>query len=535
MDLLSRQILSAAGAEVDRSWDLEYASFTGTPQNWFDVGTQETSPQGLFFKPDGTRMYIVGFTADRVHEYSLSSAWDIPTSSYVQNFYVGIQEGTPRDLSFSDDGTKMYVLGSSGDDVNQYSLSTAWDVSAASYVQNYSVAAQETNPLGLFFKDDGTKMYIVGTVNDTVYEYTLSTAWDVSTASYVQGFSVNAQEAGPTAVFFKSDGTAMYVLGDSGNDVNQYSLSTAWDVSTASYVQDFSVIAQDASPNGLFFKDDGTEMYIIGDNANAVFKYSLSTAWDISTASFIYPSNDYFSVSAEETSPSGLFFKSDGTKMYVLGSSGDDVNEYTLSTAWQISTASYVQSFSVAAQETSPTGLFFKPDGTKMYVCGQSGDSIDEYDLSTAWDISTASFNQTSSFNFFEPAPTGIYFRDDGEKLYMIGSGHDEVNEFDLTTAWDISTRSHVQIFSVASEGTVPGGLFFKDDGTRMYVSNPSFNRIDQYDLSTAWDISTASYDLGFSITFQETNVRSTFFKPDGTKFFLTGTNNDAVWAYDIS
>jgi hypothetical protein len=77
--------------------------------------------------------------------------------------------------------------------------------------------------------------------------------------------------------------------------------------------------------------------------------------------------------------------------------------------------------------------------------------------------------------------------------------------------------------------------VFFKDDGTKMYVSNPQFERIDQYNLSTAWDISTASYDLGFPIVFQETNVRSTFFKPDGAKFFLTGTVSSAVWAFSIS
>jgi hypothetical protein len=56
--------------------------------------------------------------------------------------------------------------------------------------------------------------------------------------------------------------------------------------------------------------------------------------------------------------------------MYVIGSSGDDVNEYDLSTAWDISTASYLQNFSVGAQETTPSGIFFKPDGTKMYVIG---------------------------------------------------------------------------------------------------------------------------------------------------------------------
>ena len=67
--------------------------------------------------------------------------------------------------------------------------------------------------------------------------------------------------------------------------------------------------------------------------------------------------------------------------MYVVGASGDDVNEYDLSVAWDVSSAVYLQAFSVAAQENYPTGMFFKPDGTKMYVVGASGDDVNEYDI----------------------------------------------------------------------------------------------------------------------------------------------------------
>jgi sugar lactone lactonase YvrE len=67
--------------------------------------------------------------------------------------------------------------------------------------------------------------------------------------------------------------------------------------------------------------------------------------------------------------------------MYVIGTAGDDVNEYDLSTAWDVSSASFLQLFSVAAQETVPQSVFFKPDGTKMYVIGTASDVIWAYDL----------------------------------------------------------------------------------------------------------------------------------------------------------
>ena len=67
----------------------------------------------------------------------------------------------------------MYIIGGTGDEVNEYDLSTAWDISTSSFVQNFIVFDQETLPHGLSFKDDGTKMFIVGTGRDRVYSYTL--------------------------------------------------------------------------------------------------------------------------------------------------------------------------------------------------------------------------------------------------------------------------------------------------------------------------------------------------------------------------
>ena len=54
---------------------------------------------------------------------------------------------------------------------------------------------------------------------------------------------------------------------------------------------------------------------------------------------------DAFSVSAQENISQGLTFNSDGSKMYIVGGSGDDVNEYSLAQAYDVSTASFVDTF----------------------------------------------------------------------------------------------------------------------------------------------------------------------------------------------
>ena len=530
-----RAATAAAGAPpANPSWDLANAVYQGSPINYFSVAAQEANPQGVFFKPDGLKMYVIGSVGDVVVEYNLSTAWDISTAVFLQLKSIAAQEANPTGVFFKPDGLKMYVVGRTGDDVNEYDLSTAWDVTTAVFLQLKSIAAQETFPTGLFFKPDGLKMYIIGTTGDDVNEYTLSTAWDVSTASYLQLFSVAAQESTPNGIFFKPDGLKMYIIGSSGDDVNEYNLSTAWDISTASYLQNFSVNAQETNPTGVFFKPDGLKMYVLGQLGLAVNEYDLSTAWDVSTASFTYPTTDYFSVRAQESTPTGLFFKPDGLKMYVIGIFGDDVNEYDLSTAWDISTASYLQNFSVYAQETSPYGVFFKPDGLKMYIIGTTGDDVNEYNLSTAWDISTASYSQNFSVAAQETFPQGVFFKPDGLKMYVIGSVGDDVNEYDLSTAWDISTASYLQNFSVNAQETNPRGVFFKPDGLTMYVIGSTGDDVNEYNLSTAWDISTASYLQNFSVVAQETAPTGLFFKPDGLKMYIIGNVGDAVWSYDF-
>jgi len=165
-----------------------------------------------------------------------SKASAAPT--FVQDFAVNSQETEPRGLTFNNDGTKMFVIGWTGDDANEYTLSTAWDVSTASFVDSFRVAAAEDDARDVKFNSDGIKMFILGRGKDKVYAYSLSTGFDVSTASSVNNFSVATQEGAANGLEFNTDGTKMFVLGQNGNDVNEYTLTTGFDVSTAKYAGD---------------------------------------------------------------------------------------------------------------------------------------------------------------------------------------------------------------------------------------------------------------------------------------------------------
>lgn len=282
---------------------------------------------------------------------------------------------------------------------------------------------------------------------------------DMLNASYDSvSFSVAAEEINPASLFFSPDGLRMFVLGATGDDVNQYSLSTPWVVSSASYVTNFSVSAQDGTPNAMFFRADGLKMYMIGTVNDTVYQYTLTQPWTISTASYDSVS---FSVATQDTTPSGIFFKPNGLTMYVIGSASDNINQYALSTAWNVSTATFTQSFSVAGQETSPADLSFTGDGTRMFVLGSSGDDVTVYNLTTPWDISTASTTGQFSISGQDLTPTGLYVKPDGTKFYMVGSTNDAVYQYTIPSI-DIQLTGTTAInggATVAQDLTVDGNF----------------------------------------------------------------------------
>jgi len=241
-----------------------------------------------------------------------------------------------------------------------------------------SVTAQDGTPNDVSFHANGTKMYMLGGVNDTVYEYTLSTPWVVSSATFSTSFSVTSQDATPHGIFFRPDGLKFYMIGQTSDTVYQYSMSLAWAVATATYDSvSFSVASQDITPTGVWFRPNGLTMYAVGSTGDSVYQYTLSTAWNVSTATF----TQAFSISTLETVPNSVVLTNDGTRMFVCGQSGDDVNVFDLTTPWNITTAVYTGVVSVAAQENGPNGIYVRPDGSKLYVVGSTNDTVYQYSV----------------------------------------------------------------------------------------------------------------------------------------------------------
>jgi len=202
---------------------------------------------------------------------------------------ISSQESYVNAIQFNADGTKFFAMGYQGDDVNEYTLSTAYDLTTYTFVDSYDISGKTDQPEGLDFKPDGTEMYVVTRGDSNVHQYTLSTGFDVSTASFTRTFDTSRDNY-CHGIRFKPDGTKMYICASdftSADQTDQYTLSTAWDISTASFDSvSLDHSSQDSVPNDILFNDDGTKFYMLGGAGHTISEYTLSTAYQLSSASF---------------------------------------------------------------------------------------------------------------------------------------------------------------------------------------------------------------------------------------------------------
>jgi len=221
---------------------------------------------------------------------------------------------------------------------------------------------------------------------------------------------------------------------------------------------------------------------------------SFSSPWDLSAAVY---NNIYLDVSTQETNPAGVFIDPTGTKLYIIGVvSSDKGHQYTLTTPWDISTATYDnKSLDVSGQGINPWGISLSPDGTKCYIT--MGGGAYQYNLSTPWDISTGVYSSNSTINNgVDAAAYHSYMSPDGTIIYILGGNTNKVYRFNLGTPYNLSgVNNSVSSYSVALQGSIPTGVSFSDDGTKMFILSWANKTIYEYNLSTPWDITTSSYN----------------------------------------
>ena len=304
--------------------------------------------------------------------------------------------------------------------------------------------------------------YVDDVFSTYLYTGTGSSTPATSTSSALgSGFTHNIQ--------FSSDG--FYVTTHLPNSaVYIWSLSIPYDVSTITTSTNFSFTSQSTDSQGSRLSEDGTNAYVSHSGSpNSIFQYDLSTAYNASSASYASKSLD---ISGQVTNARGFFFKPDGTSLFIVCANNDAIYQYTLSTAWDLSTGSYASKSVSTGGETNPYNVFFNSAGTVMIVCG-SANGLTEFALSTAWDVSTASATGTTGNPDTYGTTTLSFaadFADNGARLVIIDSAQ-KIGVGWLIAAYDIDSIGDGQIIQNGIDLSGEGGLVWvrQRDTTRNH------------------------------------------------------------------
>ena len=100
----------------------------------------------------------------------------------------------------------------------------------------------------------------------------------------------------------------------------------------------------------------------------------------------------------------------------------------------------------------------------------------------------------------------------------------------ELCESFDVSTGSHTATLSVGIN--TPTDLQWNSDGTRLYILDNTSKQIKQFDCSTAYDISTASFTSGNTASINLVNNQGFAFNPTMTKMIVCNSGGETVEQY---
>ena len=437
IDLDSAYVLGNSfgdGATPAGALDLREAVWDGS-----DYGTADTNIRGVRLNHDGTRIYAItegsnivdysrtaGVRGTGIYQFDLATPWDVTTSSWDTTKFYSLDENIPNlsNARFGLEVTKDYLY-------------VSLNIDGTEVIRRFNIAAGSS-------ATTTTQPAVKASVERFAYDSTQEFTYD-STVEPIYGLELSP------------DGKTI-VMKDAGiNDWRAYSMSTAWDLTTAS--RDTSkepTLTMDSTSHkmkefGMTFNDDWTKLYTtrIGGSLD-IYKNEISQ-FDISGGASTYSidriddaldSNredfwgtlGFFATVQDQTGfnrnqrPDNIQFGDSGRRLYWTSKAGSPnvISQWHLSAPYTIdldmydSGALYYPAITNGEVYTQNLGMHVSYDGTRLYMLANSsvvdsamhpgspdrGIGIYQFDLADSWDITSATWD-SSKYLQIENIPHG--------------------------------------------------------------------------------------------------------------------------------
>jgi hypothetical protein len=256
-----------------------------------------SSNLGMFFKPDGSRMWLQDATNDVFRQYSLTAApsidqWNLNTiNPTVTTGSYGSTGGNHQGMWIDETGTILFQVDRDIQTILQDDI-PAWNpLFPGTPARTLNISAATSLPSGITVSRDGTRAFVSSLSPTVVLEYS-GTAnqcnnWTLSHTLTV-GFNASDVFVDPLL------GTKMYISDDSGK-VHVYKLLTPWDLSTSEFLATWDLTATFSNIYAVYVVEPAAEIFRITlDATDSIGNQTRSISHNVTVENKALPEEVYY-------------------------------------------------------------------------------------------------------------------------------------------------------------------------------------------------------------------------------------------------
>ena len=511
--------------------------------SWLRVQLADTS--SVFSSPAGDNIYVMSSGAGMI-QYTLSNSSDLytavnvasrPSSSYVN-----------KDISIGRNGGNVYISYINGNlsYIARYPLSTPWSLATFSGSTSfYELPQSNVVETSHYINSIGTNLYYyVKTANNTsaVYKRNITTPWipffSVSNGSYTVPSNVVSTALG---LEFSDDGTKMYLNGD--NKIHTFRLENAWSIAAGVTYDSSATIPTKTRSRSITFSNYGNNvMYCNFDvngtgNSAIVHREVLTEAWNV--ASYVISNTapgTLFLESGTDT-PTSISFSSNGARLLVgLYSSNNYIKQYDLSDSWNLQSAVLSNVYTIPNSNQVGQLKSFNLLNDNVLYAMDSNNSAFRFDTVGA-QANSLTFNSSYTFTG-NTATRGLAVTPNSKFIFSTSTSNVSavpiLQRHTMNTAGDLSTAEYIYTYTltypIGSEAPEWGvtGMFISNSGKKLFFQD--YRWTYEYSLSTPWDFSTIRYVRKANTQFKlGAGATGLYFSPNGEYAYSFNTGSTSI------